>query len=371
VFIFKMISLALSCQFTVEVDAPRFTVEVIEPPPEQLVIPEEKPRRVYLAMFTASYCGPCQSWKRTVMPQLRAAGYVVREFEMTDPAIYQKYRDRITRYPSFAVIDWETGSWVSGVTVGAISQAAAVRMLGGSVETPATKRVVRHLGRVARPVRYIQWPGWGRIDLETYGGTCTCPMCVEIKAMQRDYWRQLREFEQSQATVSPEQEGTPHDLVEDMLAQVELRSDDIIGDLGCGDGRILIAAAKQGIRGIGIELDPVRAAVARQNVADAGVSDLVTIEVGDALDFDMDRITVATTYLYPPLLAKLAPNLKGLRFVASPFHPVPCLPMFSVGDAWYYESVGEHDEKLVAYNTVGSFRGHSAAVGAGPDASGR
>jgi hypothetical protein len=85
------------------------------------------------------------------MPQLRAAGYVVREFEMTDPAIYQKYRNRITRYPSFAVIDWETGSWVSGVTVGAISQAAAVRMLGGSVETPATKRVVRHLGESRGP----------------------------------------------------------------------------------------------------------------------------------------------------------------------------------------------------------------------------
>jgi predicted RNA methylase len=81
--------------------------------------------------------------------------------------------------------------------------------------------------------------------------------------------------------------------------------------------------------GIGIELDPVRAAVARQNVAAAGVSDLVTIEVGDALDFDMGRITVATTYLYPPLLAKLSHSLKGLRFVASPFHPVPCLPMFS------------------------------------------
>jgi predicted RNA methylase len=194
-------------------------------------------------------------------------------------------------------------------------------------------------------------------------------MCVQIKAMQRDYWQQLREWEQSQATVSPDQEGTPYALVEDMLAQAELRRDDILGDLGCGDGRILIAAAKRGVRGIGIELDPVRAEVARQNVAAAGVSDLVTIEVGDALDFDMGRITVATTYLYPPLLAKLSHSLKGIRFVASPFHPVPGLPMYRIGSAWYYES-GEQDAGFMAYDTVGSVRRHRSVAGAGPDTSG-
>lgn len=159
-------------------------------------------------------------------------------------------------------------------------------------------------------------------------------MCVEIRQMQQEYQQQMKAFRQSQSSVSPDKEGTPHELVEEMLDQMRLRPDDVLGDLGCGDGRILLAAARRGIRGIGIELDPVRADLARKNVEAAGLGHLVTIETGDALEFDAGRITAATTYLYPPLLEKLAPRLAGLRVVGSPYHEIPGLSMTQFGDVW-------------------------------------
>lgn len=204
------------------------------------------------------------------------------------------------------------------------SRATSVRTMDRSdfkTSQPAAQRNVP-------PVRFIQWPGWGTIDLETYNRNCNCSMCRSIRGMQQEYRRQLQLSQQPQThveTVTPDQEGTPHALVSTMLDSMDLRHSDIIGDLGCGDGRILIAAAKRGIRGIGIELDPDRAAVARANVRREGLHHLITIETGDALEFDTSRVSVATCYLYPPLLAKLAPKLKSLRVVASPYHQIPGL----------------------------------------------
>lgn len=81
---------------------------------------------------------------------------------------------------------------------------------------------------------------------------------------------------------------------------MELRDSDVVGDFGCGDGRFLIAAARRGIRGIGIEIDPVRASVARANVRAAQLDHMIQIHEGDALTFDdAGTITAAVTYLYP------------------------------------------------------------------------
>lgn len=305
----------------------------------------------YLAMFTASYCGPCQTWKRQQKPRVEAAGYTVREYEMTVTANLQLYGSRIPRYPGFVVVDWDTGEWLSAPVIGGITADTAIAMLekaAPAVATPAGTPEVTPTPAVSTvlsptlspPIRYIQWPGYGEIDLETYSRNCNCPMCVSIRAMQQDYWRDLKAYQAAMAvSVVPlpaDQQGCPVATVEAMLDAMKLTPEDTLADWGCGDGRILIAAAKRGIRGIGIEIDPVRAAVASQAVKAAGVSDLVTIEIGDALDFDVTRVTAVTAYLYPSLLAKLAPKMMQVRVAASPYHQVPGLDMQQVGDVWIY-----------------------------------
>lgn len=330
----KLITLALCCQFSVSVESiPAFTVTVEAPP-----APEVKPQRKYLAAFVSNGCPPCESWKQAVLPKLRAAGYHVELINLSDPAVFRKYSKRVSLTPSFAVIDYDTGQWLSDVTVGYIDQAAAVRMLDGPADVPAKTAMpsVSPPALSGPPARYIQWPGWGTIDLETYDRDCNCTMCVSIRAMQNQYWIDLKAWQESQASVSADQKGCPYDVVETMLDQAGLLPGDVLAEVGCGDGRILIAAARRGIRGIGIEIDPERADLARRNVQSAGYQHLVTVETGDALEFDFSRVTVATAFLYPPLLEKLAPKLRGLRVVASPFHQVPGLPMVQTGDVWIY-----------------------------------
>ena len=142
----------------------------------------------------------------------------------------------------------------------------------------------------------------------------------------------MREW-QSQATPD-HQQGTPHDTIERILDTMRLTNLDVLADLGCGDGRVLIAAARRGVRGIGVEIDPAMADRARLNVAAAGVSDRVTIETGDARDFDVSRCSACVAYLYPELLAELAPKMRSVRVAASPFHEVAGFTQ--VGDVWIH-----------------------------------
>ena len=338
--------------YVTETAAP--VVAVSEVPHVEVVAPQTGKR--YLAMFTASFCGPCRSWKSQQKPRVEAAGYTVLEYEMTVTANQQKYGDRIGRYPAFVVIDWDTGKWLSAPVIGGITADTAIAMLAKAaspaappVSVPVVTPVVQQTpvtitvlpSTLSPPVRYIEYPGWpDLIDLETYKRNCVCPMCIRIRELQKDYWRDLKAYQAavtvSAVPLSADQEGCPHATVEAMLDAMKLTPDDTLADLGCGDGRILIAAAKRGIRGIGIEIDPARAAVAVQAVKDAGVSDLVTIETGDALEFDTTRVTAVTAYLYPPLLAKLAPKMMQVRVAASPYHQVPGLDMQQVGDVWVY-----------------------------------
>lgn len=328
----KLIAAMLCCQFSVEVK-PSFTIDV-EKPRDIVAIQPNQPRQVFLAMWTATYCGPCRVWKNNTKRQVEGLGYYVKEYEMTDPAIQAKYGGRVSRVPSFAVIDSNTGEWLSELKEGSIDLATAKWMLDGS--TSMTSEQVVSLSPRTPPVRFIQWPGWGQIDLETYNRNCNCGMCISIRAKQAEYRQQLEAFQRPQTQVTPDQEGTPDALVETMLDQMDLRSEDVLAELGCGDGRILLAAARRGIRGIGVEIDPVRADVARNAVKAAGLDNLVTIETGDALEFDLSRATAATAFLYPPLLAKLSPRLTSLRVVASPYHEIPGLPMKKIGDVWIY-----------------------------------
>lgn len=302
-----------------------------------------QPTRTYLAMFTANYCQPCQLWKGAEKWKVERAGHTVREFEMTTAENITKYGPKIARYPAFVVIDWETGRWLSEPEYGYIDSTTAIGMLQAVKTAPAVIApvAIAPTVRLEPPVRYIQWKGWGSlIDLETYDRDCDCGMCRAIRHMQAEYWRAKQLYLDSLTQVSPDQEGTPHALVETMLDQMELRPTDVLADLGCGDGRILIAAAKRGIRGIGVEIDTARGLAARRAVKAAGLEHMIIIKINDAKWFDARLATVAVTYLYPQMLAKLSEKLKPLRVVASPYHPIPGLPMTRNGDIWIYRNGG-------------------------------
>jgi precorrin-6B methylase 2 len=106
---------------------------------------------------------------------------------------------------------------------------------------------------------------------------------------------------------------TPYAVIDKMLEVARLRRDDVLYDLGCGDGRIPVKAAQEyGVKAVGIDIDPQRIAEARANVAQAGVESLVTLEQANVLEVDLSPATVIAMYLSPKLLARLAPRLARL-----------------------------------------------------------
>ncbi len=117
---------------------------------------------------------------------------------------------------------------------------------------------------------------------------------------------------------------TPNDLVVRMLETAKVSPNDLVYDLGAGDGKIPIQAARQfGARAVGIEFNPDMANLARQNAQRANVSDKVTIVTGDIFEEDFSNATVVTLYLLTSLNLKLKPKLlemkPGTRVVSNSF----------------------------------------------------
>jgi len=118
---------------------------------------------------------------------------------------------------------------------------------------------------------------------------------------------------------------TPDEVVQRMLQLAETRAEDLVVDLGSGDGRIVIAAAQKfGARGLGIELDGGLVAKSRQNAVRAGVADRVSFVRGDVLAADISTASVVTVYLLPDLINRLQPRFlerlqPGTRIVSHAF----------------------------------------------------
>jgi len=118
---------------------------------------------------------------------------------------------------------------------------------------------------------------------------------------------------------------TPQEVVDRMLALANVKKNDFVVDLGCGDGRIVVSAAKQyGARGLGVDIDPVRIDEANANAKAAGVTHLVEFKLQDALKTDVSNATVVTTYLLSQSNLKVRPlitrQLKpGSRIVTHSF----------------------------------------------------
>lgn len=118
---------------------------------------------------------------------------------------------------------------------------------------------------------------------------------------------------------------TPPTVVDEMLRLAQLSKNDVLYDLGSGDGRIVIAAAqKYGVRGVGIDIDPERIREANENARRAGVSDRVRFVQQDLFQADFSEATVVTLYLLPSINLKLRPKLlrelkPGTRVVSHAF----------------------------------------------------
>jgi SAM-dependent methyltransferase len=118
---------------------------------------------------------------------------------------------------------------------------------------------------------------------------------------------------------------TPQEVVDRMLKLAGVTKNDVVYDLGCGDGRIPVTAAKvYGARGVGVDIDPQRIAESNGNAKVAGVTHLVTFKLQDALATDVSDATVVTLYLLSASNLKLRPILTrqlkpGARIVAHNF----------------------------------------------------
>lgn len=108
--------------------------------------------------------------------------------------------------------------------------------------------------------------------------------------------------------------GTPYDVIDKMLETASIQRADVIYDLGCGDGRIIVAAAKRfGCRGVGYDIDPQRIREALENVRKDAVGELVEIKRQDIFTVDLSQASVIMLYLLPELNEQLIPQLKKLK----------------------------------------------------------
>jgi SAM-dependent methyltransferase len=117
---------------------------------------------------------------------------------------------------------------------------------------------------------------------------------------------------------------TPNEVIDKMLDLAKVSAKDVVYDLGCGDGRIVIAAAKRGARAVGIDIDPQRIKEATANIKAEKLGNRVRLIEGDLFEADISEATVVTLYLLNRLNEKLKPKLMkdlkpGTRVVSHAF----------------------------------------------------
>ena len=118
---------------------------------------------------------------------------------------------------------------------------------------------------------------------------------------------------------------TPQEVVERMLELAQVKKGDVVYDLGSGDGRIVVTAAKKyGVKAIGFEIDPERIKESKENIAKAGVGNLVEIRQQDIRTVDLSGASVLTMYLLPEVNLMIRPNIwkhmkPGSRVVSHDF----------------------------------------------------
>ena len=139
---------------------------------------------------------------------------------------------------------------------------------------------------------------------------------------------------------------TPHTLTEKMLDMAKVTPKDFVIDLGSGDGRNVIAAAKRGARALGVEWEAQMVAISRKNAQAAGVADRARFVQGDMFEADISQATVLALFLLPDNLRKLKPKFEklkpGTRIVTNGFEI----------DGWEPREIGKIDKDCGGWCTA-------------------
>ena len=139
---------------------------------------------------------------------------------------------------------------------------------------------------------------------------------------------------------------TPQSLVNKMLDMAKVTPKDYVIDLGSGDGRTVITAAKRGVKALGIEYNPEMVELSRRNAAKEGVGDKATFVKADLFETDFSQATVITMFLLPDINIKLRPKIlnltPGTRIVSN---------TFTMGD-WTPDETGKASEDCISYCTA-------------------
>lgn len=179
-------------------------------------------------------------------------------------------------------------------------------------------------------LRKILWLSVASVSVASFGVSACTPQ-VQTTAQTPQEAETPVQTPQSDVQATPQREPdvvyvpTPQEVVDQMLALAKVTKDDVIYDLGSGDGRIPITAAQKfGTRGIGIDINPERIQEAKENAQKAGVTDRVEFRQQNLFESDFSKATVVTLYLLPALNVKLRPQLfkqlkPGTRIVSHDF----------------------------------------------------
>lgn len=151
---------------------------------------------------------------------------------------------------------------------------------------------------------------------------------------------------------------TSQEVIDAMLDLAGVGRDDLLFDLGCGDGRIVIGAARRGAHATGIDLNPLRIAEARTNARWAGVETRVTFQEGNLYGADIAPATVVTLYLLPNVNLKLRARLwqlleVGTRVVSH---------AFDMGPDWPAERIVDVDDRTIYFWTIGEAQKRAAGA---------
>src|SRR5881296_4141847 len=151
---------------------------------------------------------------------------------------------------------------------------------------------------------------------------CLCVIAAgifaQVQAAQEEYQPQVGQEGKDVVWVP-----TPQALVDKMLDMAKVTPQDYVIDLGSGDGRTVITAAKRGAKALGIEYNPDMVELSKRNAAKEGVSDRATFQKADLFESDFSQATVITMFLLPDINIKLRPKIldlkPGIRIVSNSF----------------------------------------------------